>query len=54
MENKKITILHANDIHGQLNFTVDEELKLSGGISLTSGYIKKVRSEEPNVFFGIS
>ena len=54
MENKKITILHANDIHGQLNFTVDDDLKLSGGISLTSGYIKKVRSEEPNVFFSIS
>jgi len=49
---KKITLLHANDIHGQLNFTVDRDLKVKGGISLLSGYVKKVRAEGPT-FFGI-
>ena len=50
--NKEITILHANDIHGQLNFTVGKDLTVQGGISLLSGYVKKVRAETP-VFFGI-
>ena len=50
--NKKITILHANDIHGRLNFTVGKDLTVQGGISLLSGYVKKVRAETP-VFFGI-
>ncbi len=49
---KEFTILHANDIHGQLNFTVDEEFRVKGGISLLSGYVKQVRSERPT-FFGI-
>ena len=49
---KKLTILHANDLHGQLNFTVGKDLVVQGGISLMSGYVKKVRSEEPT-FFGI-
>lgn len=49
---KKLAILHANDIHGQLNFTVGKDLMVQGGISLLSGYVKKVREEEP-VFFGI-
>ena len=51
---KKLTILHTNDIHGQLNFKVDQDLSLRGGISLTSGYLKKVRSEEQAVLFTIS
>lgn len=49
---KEITILHANDIHGQLNFTVNKDLEVQGGISLLSGYVKKVRQER-EVFFGI-
>ena len=49
---KEITILHANDIHGQLNFTANQELNIEGGISLLSGYVKKVRSER-ETFFGI-
>lgn len=49
---KELTILHANDIHGQLNFTVGKDLTVQGGISLLSGYVNKVRKEAP-VFFGI-
>ena len=52
MSEKKITILHTNDIHGQLNFTVDKELNIEGGISLLSGYVRRARKEGP-VFFGI-
>jgi len=50
---KKLTILHANDIHGRLNFTLDQDFNLQGGISLMSGYIKKVREEEKANFFSI-
>ncbi|MBR6381522.1 MAG: bifunctional metallophosphatase/5'-nucleotidase [Lachnospiraceae bacterium] len=53
MTGRKLTILHANDLHGQLQFQTDENFTLCGGISLTAGYIGKVRREEPRVFFGI-
>lgn len=49
---RDITILHANDIHGRLNFTVDTDFVVRGGISLLSGYVKKIR-EERDTFFGI-
>ncbi len=49
---KQITILHANDLHGSLNFTVNQDLTMQGGISLLSGYVKKARRCGP-VFFGI-
>ncbi len=49
---KEITILHANDLHGSLNFTVGSDLVQQGGISLLSGYVKKVRRSGPT-FFGI-
>ena len=52
MSENKITILHANDIHGQLNFKIDKTLGITGGISLLSGYVKKTREEGPT-FFGI-
>ena len=50
---KKLIILHANDFHGQISFKISEDYTLSGGISLLSSYIKKVRSEEPAVFCAI-
>ena len=50
---KKLTILHANDFHGQISFKIEKDYTLSGGISLLSSYIKKVRREEPAVFCGI-
>ena len=53
MADRKLTILHANDLHGKLAFSLKKDFSLYGGISLTSGYIKKVREEEENVFFGI-
>ena len=42
---KKITILHSNDMHGDF---LAEQLddKLVGGVSMLSGYVEKVRSEE--------
>ena len=53
MSVRKLTILHANDLHGQLHFTLQEDCTLQGGISLTSGYVKKIRAQEEGVFFGI-
>lgn len=50
---KKLTILHANDFHGQISFKIDKDYTLVGGISLLSGYIKKVRREEEAVFCAI-
>ena len=50
---KKLTILHSNDMHGDfLAEQVDE--KLVGGVSLLSGYVNKVRSEEKNVLYAIA
>ena len=51
---KELTILHANDIHGRLSFTVNSDFELQGGVSLMSGYIKKVRAEKKAVLFSIS
>lgn len=47
---KKITILHSNDMHGDF---LAEQLddKLVGGVSMLSGYVEKVRSEEKNVLY---
>ena len=48
--NKRLTVLHANDFHGQISFKINKDYTLVGGISLLSGYIKKVRREEDAVF----
>ena len=54
MENiKKLTILHSNDLHGDfLAEEVDE--KLIGGVSMLSGYVSRVRSEEKNAIYCIA
>ena len=52
-ETKKLTILHANDFHGQISFKLDKNCALVGGISLLSSYIKKVRQEEKAVFCAV-
>ena len=44
---KKLTILHSNDMHGDF-FAEDDNSKLIGGVSMLSGYISKVKSEEAN------
>lgn len=52
-EIKKLTILHSNDMHGDfMAETVDE--KLVGGVAMLSGYINKVRSEEPNCLYCVA
>jgi 5'-nucleotidase/UDP-sugar diphosphatase len=50
---KKLTLLHSNDMHG--DFLAEEvKQKLVGGISLLSGYINQVRSQEKNVIYAIA
>jgi 5'-nucleotidase len=50
---KKLTILHSNDLHGDfLAEKIDE--KLIGGVSMLSGYVNKVRSEERNSIYCIA
>lgn len=50
---KKITILHSNDMHG--DFLAEQlDNKLVGGVSMLSGYVEKVRSEEKNVLYAIA
>ena len=50
---KKLTILHSNDMHG--DFLAEEiDSRLIGGVSMLSGYVSKVRSEEPNVIYAIA
>ena len=50
---KRLTLLHSNDMHG--DFLAEEvDQTLVGGVSMLSGYINKVRSEEKNVLYAIS
>ncbi len=50
---KKLTILHSNDLHGDF---LDEDVngELVGGLSLLSGYVNKVRSEEESAIYCIA
>lgn len=50
---KKLTILHSNDMHG--DFTAEKlDEKLTGGVSMLSGYVDKVRREEKNTLYCIA
>ncbi len=50
---KKLTLLHSNDMHGDfLAEHVDD--KLTGGVSMLSGYLNKCRNEEENVLYVIA
>lgn len=50
---KRLTLLHSNDMHGDFfDETVDE--KLTGGVSMLSGYLTKCRNEDPNVIYAIA
>lgn len=50
---KKVTLLHSNDMHG--DFLVDKvNEKLTGGVSMLSGYLTKCRNEDPNVIYAIA
>lgn len=50
---KKLTLLHSNDMHGDF---LEEKMNdtLVGGVSRLSGYINKVRKEEPNTLYCIA
>ena len=50
---KKLTILHSNDMHGDF-LSEEVDAGLMGGVSMLSGYISKVRSEEANVIYAIA
>ena len=53
MNTKEVTLLHSNDMHGDfLADKVDE--KLTGGVSMLSGYLTKCRNEDPNVIYAIA
>ena len=50
---KNLTLLHSNDMHGDfLSEKIDDNL--TGGISMLSGYISKVKAEVPNTLYCIS
>ena len=50
---EKLVLLHSNDMHGDF-LAEDVDKKLVGGVSRLSGYINKVRQEEPNVLYCIA
>jgi 5'-nucleotidase len=50
---KHLTLLHSNDMHGDF-LAEDVDANLVGGVSLLSGYINKVRAEEPNTLYCIA
>ncbi|MEE1086942.1 MAG: bifunctional UDP-sugar hydrolase/5'-nucleotidase [Schaedlerella sp.] len=50
---KKLTILHSNDMHGDFLTEKDGD-RFVGGVSLLSGYVSKVREEEPNTLYCIA
>ena len=53
MNTKEITLLHSNDMHG--DFLADKvDKKLTGGVSMLSGYLTKCRNEDPNVIYAIA
>lgn len=50
---KKLVLLHSNDMHGDfLAENIDD--KLVGGVSMLSGYVNKVREEEPNTLYCVA
>ena len=52
---KKFTILHSNDMHGDfLAESHGAEGRLTGGLALLSGYINQVRATEKNVLYVIA
>ena len=50
---KKLVLLHSNDMHGDF-LAEDVDNKLVGGVSMLSGYVGKVRQEEPNTLYAIA
>ena len=50
---KKLTLLHSNDMHGDFLEEKNGQA-LIGGLSMLSGYVNKVRSEDENVIYAIA
>ncbi len=50
---KKLILLHSNDFHGDFH-PAEKDGKLTGGLSLLSGYVKKTRAQEENVLYAIA
>ena len=50
---KQLTLLHSNDMHGDF-LAEDVDEKLTGGVSMLSGYLTKCRNEDPNVVYAIA
>ena len=50
---KKVVLLHSNDMHGDFLPKV-ENGKEMGGLARLSGYVNKIRSEEPNTVYAIA
>lgn len=50
---KKLTILHANDIHGAF-LPEEKDMLLTGGLAYMSGYVNSVRKKEKNTVFAIA
>lgn len=50
---KNLTLLHSNDMHGDF-LAEDVSENLTGGVSMLSGYIDKVRREVPNTLYCIA
>ena len=53
MENKKITILHSNDIHGDF-LPTEVDGKQAGGVSLLSGYVRQQREEHKDLLYAVA
>ena len=53
MAEEKLVLLHSNDMHGDF-LAEPKGLYKEGGVSLLSGFVKKVREEEPNVLYAIA
>ena len=50
---KKLVLLHSNDMHGDF-LAEDVDQNLVGGVGMLSGYINKVKEEEPNTLYCIA
>ena len=53
MSIEKLTLLHSNDMHGDF-LAERKDGYHEGGVSLLSGFIKKVREQEPNTIYAIA
>mgnify|MGYP002870064119 CR=1 FL=1 len=53
MNSKESSFLHSNDKHGDF-LTEKVNDKLTGGVSMLSGYLTECRHEDPNIIYAIA